>query len=495
MLILGAYPQQFEDHSETSEFRCLNAFLNDGIPQQLGVHVLPIWESEGDGGFAVSSWDTIDQKYGAATDLAVIGRRRYLLLDGIYNHVGWSHPIARKFLDDPWNNSTLLYAQQGSHPPEAPLAPRGGSVYRKTRIRGTDWHIWQTFGRQAVDVNLSHPDVMAGVIQNLQLLKLLNASGVRLDAMAYYGKSSASTAVHNTDGTAFAAGLASEASQLGLDVMCQIDCDDSTEHYSSLLRYEPTVVDYSFSTFFVLAMITGRTYELVGHLQTTQGQSGYKIIRPVRTHDGVLMRSGNQSKTYCAWVEQIFEQHGFQLRYTNDQLYESNHSLPHLLQIERSVDQYIRKLCIGLLTASMTAHFSYVFLNSLLGDWPESHRSFSDDPRELQRRPVAWEFVRSGPWSRATILRTVLAEIASWSEGHRISAAPLDYSVRSDGVLVDIDNKVLRRRAILNYSGEKRDASVGGRTVLECGFDGRALAPYGFVLVDRLRQEDDTNGC
>ena len=62
------------------------------------IHVLPFLKSTSDGGFAVSSYQKIEQEYGDWSDLSALADGRRLIADLVLNHVSASHPWVQQFL-------------------------------------------------------------------------------------------------------------------------------------------------------------------------------------------------------------------------------------------------------------------------------------------------------------------------------------------------------------------------------------------------------------
>ena len=56
------------------------------------VHILPFLKSTSDGGFAVSSYDSLEEKFGGWDDLKSISKNHDLMADLVLNHVSSSHP-------------------------------------------------------------------------------------------------------------------------------------------------------------------------------------------------------------------------------------------------------------------------------------------------------------------------------------------------------------------------------------------------------------------
>ena len=62
------------------------------------VHILPFLKSTSDGGFAVSSYDSLEEKFGDWNDLKSISKNHILMADLVLNHVSSSHQWVQQFI-------------------------------------------------------------------------------------------------------------------------------------------------------------------------------------------------------------------------------------------------------------------------------------------------------------------------------------------------------------------------------------------------------------
>ena len=67
------------------------------------VHILPFLRSTSDGGFAVSSYDSLEEKFGGWDDLKNLSKNHDLMADLVLNHVSSSHPVSYTHLTLPTN--------------------------------------------------------------------------------------------------------------------------------------------------------------------------------------------------------------------------------------------------------------------------------------------------------------------------------------------------------------------------------------------------------
>lgn len=474
MIVVGAYPWSMPGSNGGPPLGYLRSILSELLSPHIGLHLLPMWPSTGDGGFAVADWTEVDPRFGTLDDLRRLAQSRPLLLDGIYNHVSWEHPIARAFLADPETNGGVLHAFSPGAAPDAPLAPRGGSVLLPIEIGGRSYEVWHTFGTVAVDVNLEDGRVLQDVFDNIDLLARLGSYAVRLDAIEYYSKP-------GSEPHRVADRIISHAHSRNLVPILQVDSADPLAEYEPLLASRPVLIDHSFSSFLCHGYLAQEPSYLARHLKLSESTPNFRVLRPVRTHDGVFMRSRNQDPEFLDSVVQLFQGAGLQLRYTNGALYETNHSLPHLLGVHADEELFERRLVGSLIVATMTSTIAYVLLNSLLGQRPEEHLAFGEDPRQLQRQPLTRELLTTGPWSRYRSLPRALDALASLV-GTDTEDEPA-FEVEAQGPVLMIRSDLGRRVAAINFSQNSQPLHVPPEAVLfECGFSNNTLGPCGSVL-------------
>ncbi|MDW3224203.1 MAG: alpha-amylase family glycosyl hydrolase [Paracoccaceae bacterium] len=453
-----------------------------------------MWKSEGDGGFAVSSWSDIDPRFGSLSELEDITRSWRTIIDGIFNHVAWGHPIAQQFLLDPEQNADMLHAVKSDVEPEAPYAPRGGSVYLESQIDGANWYIWHTFGEQAVDINLSNDQVRAQVEAAIELYASIGVWGLRLDALGYFGKTAQNVdhtrnpggvEVHNPDGIEISEGLIGHAAGVGLKCLLQIDSDEKVDLYKDTFKHLPAVIDYSFTAHFVFSILFQDPSRIASHLDVIREGDDYLIVRPLRTHDGILFRSRNSSDLDRSRYEFYLDKMNFQKRATNGIIYESNNSLPHLLGVQQDRSLFNRKLAAGIIIAELTATYSYIYLNALVGDEPERERKFESDPRELQRRSIDPKQLE-GCFDDT---QGILGELLSTLETHfDVVGGRKAYKVWAEGALLRIENEALGLSATVNFSDSNVEVDTDGEVIFSNGFNSTELDAFGLVLWQNKRK-------
>ena len=129
----------------------------------------------------------------------------------------------------------------------------------------------------------------------------------------------------------------------------------------------------------------------------------------------------------------------------------------------------------------MTAPFSYIYIGSLFGDYPERTDEFTEDPRALQRRKLDDEALTD---ERFELVRNAIAKVTRFGSGD-----PPRYicNAEEDKILkvVRLDQPIT---LFVNLSAETLEIGPQAGVNLSSGyFDGK-LEKYGYVLVKHERE-------
>ena len=160
------------------------------------IHVLPFLKSTSDGGFAVSSYQTIEKEYGDWSDLNALAEGRRLMADLVLNHVSASHPWVQQFLrhEQPGESCVL----EASPDPcwNDVVRPRSSALF--TQLSGPHGRrqVWTTFGPDQVDLDWHHPQVLIGFIELLNRLLSHGVRWIRLDAVGFVWKEPNTSCIH-----------------------------------------------------------------------------------------------------------------------------------------------------------------------------------------------------------------------------------------------------------------------------------------------------------
>ena len=161
-----------------------------------GVHLLPPFPSNGDGGFSPITHHKVDPAYGHWEDVERIAGRFDLCLDLVLNHLS---DESAEFKD---------YLQLGNASPHAglfidvdalgPISPddlskihirKEKEPFRTVRLDdGSERRVWCTFTEKQIDLNYDAPETYALMEENLRVLTGHGVKLFRLDAFGYTTK-------------------------------------------------------------------------------------------------------------------------------------------------------------------------------------------------------------------------------------------------------------------------------------------------------------------
>ena len=177
--------------------------------QQLGVnflHLMPVFESpegESDGGYAVSDFRKVDQRFGTLSDLRELQRKMqkegmYLMLDIVLNHTSHHHEWAKKAKAGDkkyqdyfymYNNRQLPDQFDRSMPEIFPESAPGNFTWNEEMQK---W-VMTVFHRYQWDLNYSNPQVFLEMLDHIFFYANLGVDMLRIDAPAFIWKQPGTT--------------------------------------------------------------------------------------------------------------------------------------------------------------------------------------------------------------------------------------------------------------------------------------------------------------
>lgn len=193
---LIAYPDHVQRQGEPG-LKTLNEFLHKQLGGLVGgVHILPLFPSSSDDGFAVMDYRSVDPTFGDWEDVQAIGQDFRLMVDGVFNHVSRENAWFRSFVaDNPTYRDFFIRVDPGvdlskvARPRTSPL------LTGVETVRGKE-SVWTTFSDDQVDLNFASPDVLLQIIDVLLFYVEQGAQVIRLDAIAYLWKELGTPCIH-----------------------------------------------------------------------------------------------------------------------------------------------------------------------------------------------------------------------------------------------------------------------------------------------------------
>jgi len=160
------------------------------------VHILPFLKSTSDGGFAVSSYDSLEEKFGDWDDLKSISKNHDLMADLVLNHVSSSHPWVQQFIKSQEPGISNVFAPKQNLDWSNVVRPRSSSLFSQINTDDGPKQVWTTFGPDQIDLNWHNPKM---TLEFLNLITTYLSNGIkwlRLDAVGFIWKESGTTCLH-----------------------------------------------------------------------------------------------------------------------------------------------------------------------------------------------------------------------------------------------------------------------------------------------------------
>jgi len=160
------------------------------------VHILPFLKSTSDGGFAVSSYEHLEEKFGTWKDLKSMAQKHVLMADLVLNHVSSSHPWVQQFIKSQEPGLSNVFSPENNLDWSKVVRPRSSSLFSKINTVDGPKQVWTTFGPDQIDLNWHNPKM---TIEFLKLIINYLSNGIkwfRLDAVGFVWKESGTTCLH-----------------------------------------------------------------------------------------------------------------------------------------------------------------------------------------------------------------------------------------------------------------------------------------------------------
>ncbi|MCI7336287.1 MAG: sucrose phosphorylase [Lactobacillus amylovorus] len=161
-----------------------------------GIHLLPIFPSNGDRGFSPTRYDVVDPKFGTWQNVEKLGQQYYLMFDFMINHLSkhseYFQDFQKKHNESKY--SDLFLSWDKFWPIGRPTQRDVDLIYKRKDkapyqeikfVDGSQEKMWNTFGPDQMDLDVRTKVTQNFIKENLQNLAKHGASLIRLDAFAY----------------------------------------------------------------------------------------------------------------------------------------------------------------------------------------------------------------------------------------------------------------------------------------------------------------------
>ncbi|WP_269623166.1 alpha-amylase family glycosyl hydrolase [Prochlorococcus marinus] len=160
------------------------------------IHILPFLCSTSDGGFAVSSYEKVEPRFGDWDDINNLSENNLIMADLVLNHVSASHPWVHQFKMS--SNPGIKYILSPSIKDDwgNVIRARNTSLFTSIITNQGRKDVWTTFGPDQVDVNWNEPLL---ILEFLTLIIKYLRNGIRwirLDAIGFIWKEPSTTCLN-----------------------------------------------------------------------------------------------------------------------------------------------------------------------------------------------------------------------------------------------------------------------------------------------------------
>ena len=161
-----------------------------------GVHLLPFFPSTGDRGFAPVDYDQVDPAFGDWEDVKRLGDKYYLMFDFMINHISRQSKYYKDYQEnhDQSAYKDLFLNWDKFWPENRPTQADVDLIYKRkdrapkqaiTFADGTTEHLWNTFGEEQIDLDVTKEVTMDFIRKTIEHLASNGCDLIRLDAFAY----------------------------------------------------------------------------------------------------------------------------------------------------------------------------------------------------------------------------------------------------------------------------------------------------------------------
>lgn len=237
--VLLTYPNSFENLQGLSK-----VVKNKKIKELFDtIHILPMFLSNSDGGFAASSYTKIDTQFGEWSSIHTIKKNYRIMIDGIFNHTSNEHPWFKKFLDNKKNYKNYYITYNSHFDYSLVVRPRTTPLFSSY----TNKKVLTTFSEKQIDLNVGEVHVFFEFLKLFHIYSKKGISTLRLDAIAYIIKKSHSTCANLEETYNYTQLLIKSAKEINpnLTIVCEANFPDK-ENVSYVTKSKTDLI-YQFS--------------------------------------------------------------------------------------------------------------------------------------------------------------------------------------------------------------------------------------------------------
>ncbi len=187
----------FIKNNEHPPLRTLAAFLDEYLKDQISiVHVLPFYPYSSDDGFSVIDYRAVNPALGSWKDIHHLAKNYRLMFDAVINHISSQSAWFTGFLNGDEQYQDYFITDVDDWDLSKVVRPRTSDLLTEVETSTGLKKVWTTFSADQIDLNFANPDIFLKIIDLLLFYVRHGASVIRLDAIAYMWKESATSCIH-----------------------------------------------------------------------------------------------------------------------------------------------------------------------------------------------------------------------------------------------------------------------------------------------------------
>ncbi|WP_157911760.1 alpha-amylase family glycosyl hydrolase [Alteribacter populi] len=185
----------YEDGKPTLE--TLYKFLKNQIGDTItDVHLLPMFPYTSDDGFSVTDYRKINPELGNWEHIEKLSGDYRLMFDFVANHISKSSKWFQGYLNDDPKYRHYFIPKDENFDTSKVVRPRTSPLYHEYKVALGTKTAWTTFSEDQVDVNVRHFPVLLELTDILLEYANKGGTSIRLDAIGFLWKKSASSSIH-----------------------------------------------------------------------------------------------------------------------------------------------------------------------------------------------------------------------------------------------------------------------------------------------------------
>lgn len=175
----------------------LHKFLRNHVGDVItDVHLLPMFPYTSDDGFSVTDYRQINPELGDWNDIRDLAQHYRLMFDFVANHISQASEWFQAYLQDHPKYREYFIQQDPEFDTSKVVRPRTSPLFHAYEGRQGRKTAWTTFSEDQVDLNFRHFPVLLEMTDILLSYAFQGGTSIRLDAIGFLWKESATTSMH-----------------------------------------------------------------------------------------------------------------------------------------------------------------------------------------------------------------------------------------------------------------------------------------------------------